>query len=179
MKLLNIRKLLLDEIVLIILQIITFLPDCRLGLKLRSMYYHTMLRSSGKNINILSGALIDSPDRIDIGNNVSINHGSFIDSSQGEIIIKDNVLIGPYCIIRASNHIYSDPKMPIIKQGHEFGRIIIEDDVWLGANVVVLPNVRIGRGSVIGAGAVVTKDIEAYSIAVGVPARKIGSRIKE
>lgn len=179
MKIFEILKLLSDELNSTILHIITLFPDNRFGIRIRRIYYNNSLKYAGRNINIFSGALIYSPCRMQIGNNVSINHGSFIDPSEGEIIIKNNVLIGPYCILRAANHIFSNPEVPIINQGHEFGKIIIEDDVWLGANVVVLPNVRIGRGYVIGAGAVVTKDIEPYSIAVGIPARKVGCRGKK
>ena len=61
-------------------------------------------------------------------------------------------------------------------QGHATGRIVIEDDVWLGMGVKVMDGVRIGQGAVIGAGAVVTKDIPPYSIALGVPARVTSKR---
>jgi len=173
----NIIKSLIYEINGILLQIITLLPDNRFGIRMRRLYYQHRIKRMGKNLNILSGAIIEFElNEIQIGDNVNINHGCLIAASQGEIIIQNNVLIGPYCVLRSSNHIFSDPNVPILKQGHEFGKIIIEHDVWIGANVVVLPNVRIGKGSVIGAGAVVTGDIEPYSIAVGVPARKIGSR---
>jgi acetyltransferase-like isoleucine patch superfamily enzyme len=67
--------------------------------------------------------------------------------------------------------------MPIQTQGHVAKSIEIGDDVWIGANVVVLGGVRIGRGAVIGAGAVVTRDIPEFAIAVGVPARPVGSRL--
>jgi galactoside O-acetyltransferase len=68
---------------------------------------------------------------------------------------------------------------PIRLQGHDAGTIVIEDNVWLAANVTVVGGVRIGRGSVIAAGAVVTSDIEPYSIAGGVPARLIRRRTAE
>jgi galactoside O-acetyltransferase len=61
-------------------------------------------------------------------------------------------------------------------QGHDGGKIIIEDGVWIGSNAVVLPNTRIGKASIIAAGAVVTKDVEPYSIVAGVPAKKIKDR---
>ena len=56
------------------------------------------------------------------------------------------------------------------------GEIIVEDDVWIGANTVILKNVFIGKGAIVAAGAVVTSNIEEYSIVAGVPARKIGQR---
>jgi galactoside O-acetyltransferase len=61
-------------------------------------------------------------------------------------------------------------------QGCESAPVVIEDDVWLGANAVVLPGIRIGKGAIVGAGAVVTHDVEAMSIVAGVPARPIGKR---
>jgi len=58
-------------------------------------------------------------------------------------------------VIRAANHRFADVSRPIMRQGHDYGEIVIEDDVWIGANCVITPNVRIGRGAVVGAGAVV------------------------
>lgn len=110
-----------------------------------------------------------------IGDNNSYNSNVYIGASGGEIIIGNNVLIGPNSVLRASDHKFD--RGQIIKyQGHSSGTIIIEDDVWLGANVVVLRNVIIRKGSVIGAGSVVTRDTEEYSINVGIPAKKISER---
>ena len=69
--------------------------------------------------------------------------------------------------------------MPIYRQKAIPGKIVVGQDVWFGAGVRVMKNVTIGDGCVIGAGTVVTKDIPPYSIAVGVPARIVGSRIKD
>lgn len=113
---------------------------------------------------------------ITIGDNNSYNSNVFIGASGGEIIIGNNVLIGPNSVLRASDHRYIKSQL-IKNQGHVSGKIIIEDDVWLGANIVVLKDVIIRRGSVIGAGSVVTKSTEEYSINVGVPAKKISERI--
>jgi len=159
-------------------QIISLFPTSSIGIRLRRSYYKKRLREVGEGLTIFSNVIIDSPDRIKMGKNVHINHGCIIDASDGEIEIGDNVLIGPYCVLRAANHVFSNPNIPIIEQEHEPGKIIVEDDVWIGAHVTVVPNVKIGRGSVIGAGAVVTKDIAPFSIAVGVPAKKIGNRGK-
>lgn len=159
-------------------QIISLYPMSPFGTLLRRRYYRKRFRRVGENLNIFSNVVIERPDLIKMGKNVYINHGCFIDASQGEIEIGNNVLIGPYCVLRAADHVFSNPDIPILKQGHEPGKIVIEDDVWLAANVTVLPNVRIGKGSVIGAGAVVTKDVEPFSIAAGVPAKKIGTRLK-
>jgi acetyltransferase-like isoleucine patch superfamily enzyme len=94
----------------------------------------------------------------------------------GHLRIGNYVTISDHCSIMAYNHIFSDKNMRIMDQGVEKQQIIIEDDVWIGSNSVVLPGVRIGQGSVIGAGSVVSKDIEPYSITAGNPARVVKER---
>ncbi len=123
-----------------------------------------------------------------IQGNVSIGHHSSVQAytsligygkagePQGQITIGSYVRIAPYVFILAANHRFADPDRPIHHQGLEFAPVTIEDDVWIGAHVVVVAGTTIGQGSVIGAGAVVTKDIPSYSIAVGVPAKVIRSR---
>jgi acetyltransferase-like isoleucine patch superfamily enzyme len=98
------------------------------------------------------------------------------DDPSGRITIGDGVRIAPYVFIIAANHVFADPNTPIHKQGLANAPVTIEDDVWIGARVAVTAGVSIGRGSVIGAGAVVTRDIPPYSVAVGVPARVVKSR---
>lgn len=107
---------------------------------------------------------------------MAFNQNVLIDACSGFIKLGNNVIIGPNSVLRAANHIFTDLDKPIRYQGHSGGKIIIEDDCWLGANVIVLKDVTVGKGSVIGAGAIVTKDIPPLSIAVGVPARVIGHR---
>ena len=118
--------------------------------------------------------------RIEIGNGVTFNSNVMVNADQkGEIIIEDDVMIGPNVVMRASGHEYKDPRIPIRQQGHTKGRIVIKEGAWIGANAVILPNVIIGRGAVIGAGAVVTKDVADLDIVGGVPAKKISSRNAE
>lgn len=142
-------------------------------------YIHPNNITIGKNFGISPFCQIFAHEgKISIGDNVSLNHHVSINADcKGEIRIGNDVMMGPMTVMRASNHRFDATDVPMRLQGHEGGRIIIEDDVWIGASVVVLPNVRIGRGSIIGAGAVVTKDIPPYSIAVGNPAKIIRSRI--
>lgn len=111
---------------------------------------------------------------IDIGKRTYI--GPYTCLSGGDIKIGDNCLIASQSGIYASNHDFADPLRNIIDQKSSFKGIAIEDDCWLGSGVRVLDGVTIGRGCVIGAGAVVTKDIPPYSIAVGVPAKVISQR---
>ena len=135
--------------------------------------------------------------RINLDNLVSIDRGVDLKvHQQGQIEIGKHTYIGPYtCIscygqlkigrdcliashssIYAHNHTFADPTQEIVDQGINYKGIIIEDDCWLGSGVRVVDGVTIGKGSVIGAGAVVTKDISPYSIAVGVPAKVISKR---
>lgn len=92
---------------------------------------------------------------------------------QGGIIVGDNVLFGPGVQVLAVNHITSDPAMPIRDQGITAEGIRIEDDCWIGAGAIILDAITIGRGAVIGAGAVVTRSVPARTLAVGVPARVV------
>jgi galactoside O-acetyltransferase len=115
--------------------------------------------------------------KIIIGDNVALNFNVHINADcGGKIIIGDNCMFGPYTVIRASNHKYDNINIPIYKQGHNPGEIIIESDVWIGAHTSILPNVKIGQSSVIGAGSVVTSDIPPFSVAAGVPAKIIKMR---
>jgi galactoside O-acetyltransferase len=114
---------------------------------------------------------------VQIGNGCHFNSNVMINADlDGKILIGENVMLGPNVVVRASNHNYSKRDVPMYLQGHSGGEIIIEDDVWVGANAVLLPNIRIGKGAVVGAGSVVTKNIEPYTIVGGIPAKRIGFR---
>jgi acetyltransferase-like isoleucine patch superfamily enzyme len=92
---------------------------------------------------------------------------------QGGVTIGDRVYTSPMTQIVAVNHVFDDPDRPFIEQGITAQGIVIEDDVWLGASVVVTDGVRIGRGAVVAAGAVVTNDVPPHTVVGGVPARII------
>ena len=94
----------------------------------------------------------------------------------GGIRIGNHVLIGQCVNIHAESHRFSDRHLRIDQQGVSYKSVVIEDDVWIGSKVTILDGVTISQGAVIGAGAVVTKSVPAYAIAVGVPARVIGTR---
>jgi len=112
---------------------------------------------------------------IRIGRNCTVNYYAIL-YGQGGLRIGNDVRIAPQVMIMPTNHIFEDPDVPIRKQGIKGKGIQIEDDVWLGVGAIVLDGVTIGKGSVIGAGAVVTKDIPPYSVAVGVPAKVVKKR---
>lgn len=112
---------------------------------------------------------------ISVGNHVHMSRNSYVNGI-GNVSIGNDCMLGPNVVLISGSHIHKDIKVPIRLQGSENKPIIIEDNVWLAASVQVMPGVRIGEGSVIGAGAVVTKNILPFSVAVGVPAKIIKSR---
>lgn len=113
-----------------------------------------------------------------IGNNSSIGPYSYIGCS-GYIEIGNNVMISPRVSIYAENHLFGDPGVPMINQGVARSSVIIEDDCWIASHSVILAGVKIGTGSVVGAGSIVTKDVPPFSIVAGNPARVIKSRITD
>lgn len=130
----------------------------------------------GKNCWILDHAMLLSyGGKIKIGDNCSVNPYTIL-YGHGGLTIGNSVRIAAHTVIIPSNHKFQDKSLPIYKQGHSMKGIIIEDDVWIGANCTILDGVILGKGSVIGAGSVVTKSIPSFSIAVGVPARVLSKR---
>ena len=100
-----------------------------------------------------------------IGNNTGIGPNCFLGCA-GKIVIGSNVMFGSRCILNAENHVFDDKNKTIQSQGVKRKGIVIEDNVWVGSNVIILDGVTIGSGSVIGAGTLVNKDIPPNSIVV-------------
>ena len=100
-----------------------------------------------------------------IGDNSSIGPDAYVGCS-GKIVIGKNVMFGPKCSLFAENHNFKDTNVTIKSQGVNQRGIVIEDDCWIGSNVIILDGVTIGKGSVIGAGALVTKNIPAGSVVI-------------
>jgi len=113
--------------------------------------------------------------RVEIGSHTYVGPYTCI-AGPGTVEVGRNCLIASQCGIYANQHNFNDLQRSIRDQGITYHGIEIEDDCWLGCGVKVLDGVRIGRGSIVGAGAVVTKDIPSYAIAVGVPAKVIARR---
>ena len=107
---------------------------------------------------------------VHIGSNCRVGISNVI---IGPVKIGNNVILAQNIVISALNHNYKNIEIPIHLQGETIAAICIEDDCWIGANVVITAGITIGKHSVIGGGSVVTKNIPAFSVAVGNPARVI------
>lgn len=146
----------------------------KISKKIRYYLVKNIFSYCGKNVNVESRVWFGTGENIEIGNNSGIGYKSEI---QGPVKLGENVLMGPEVKIITWNHNFSDISTPIIKQGVKPPeKVIIGDDVWIGTRVIILPGVQIGKGAIIGAGSVVTKDIPSYSIVGGVPAKIIRFR---
>lgn len=133
--------------------------------------------SFGTGVRLGRGCLLSASNgSLLIGTDAALSPRVDIGADNGRIEIGSNTAIGPGTVIRAANHRFASRDVAIMRQGHDSGWVIIEDDVWVGANCVITPEVRIGRGAVVGAGAVVTRNVAPFAIVGGVPAREIGRR---
>lgn len=138
----------------------------------------------GVNVTFSPLDSLFSYSTIEIGNNVFIGGMAYwSSSSRSKIIIGNYVMFGPNTKLIGGDHSTENTKIPMFLQKKEDssleidGDIIIDDDVWIGAGAIILKGVHIYRGAIIGAGSIVTKDVKEYSVMVGIPAKKIKSRI--
>lgn len=148
------------------------------------MFGSRLLVIGGNNIRIGDGfscwrqcTLAACADGVlDIGHHVSLNANVYLNACGGRITVGNDVLIGPNVVLRASDHRFSRNDVLVRLQGHVEGVIVLEDNVWLGANVVVVGGVTIGNGAIVAAGAVVTSDVPSGAVVGGVPARVLKMR---
>jgi len=112
---------------------------------------------------------IYAPEQLELGDQVDIGEFTHI-RANGGVRIGNRVLIAAHVVITSRAHPAAVPRYGIV----EDAPIVIEDDVWIGAGAIVLPGVTVGQGSIVGAGAVVTKSVEPRTIVGGVPAKQIG-----
>lgn len=145
------------------------IPGYKIGNRLRKMLCERIFKSAGKNIVIKHGAYFGDGENIIIGNNSQLGINCKVEN---DLVIGDNVLMGPDIIIFSSEHEFKNLDIPIMFQGAKRKNpVIIGNDVWIGTRAVIMPGIKIGDHSIIGANAVVTKDIPAYAIVGGVPAK--------
>ena len=194
----TVLELYMQKIRNVILYLILLVPSVLGGALVRRWGLRFFLNNLGKNVGIEDNVQLIDPSNISIGSDSNIgslsclcangsgklligqrlacNRNVFINAASGNINIGSDVMIGPNTVLRASDHAFVRQDIPMRSQGHVQGFITIEDDVWLGSNVVVTSNVTIGRGTIVAAGAVVTRNLEAFSIYGGVPAKLIRRR---
>lgn len=160
-----------------------FIPSIKVG--------RNLLVERNVTLNVMYGGTITLGDYCELrrgsqllsyGGNIIVGHHSSINPytvvyGQGNIRIGNYVRIAAHCTLIPSNHVFADYSKPICEQGLINRGIVIEDDVWIGTGVRILDGVVVSTGCVVGAGSVVTHSTEPYGIYVGVPAKKIKSRV--
>ena len=129
----------------------------------------------GKSVVFYPGVFIFPGRNLIIGDCVNFSKGVIV-ATPGGVTLGNRVLIGFGSKLISGNHSIPSGKGRIFDAGYDRKPILIEDDVWIGANCVVLPGVVVGEGAVIAAGSVVTKNVDPFTIVGGVPARKIKDR---
>lgn len=160
------------------------------------------LRATFPDAALGPGVVVRSPDRLRLARGVTVDRGVLLHcggmgwSPEGHIEVGADSYIGPHAVlfgaggirigcdclvspgvvITSHQHTFAELERTIREQPLRFAEVVVEDDVWIGANATVLPGVRIGRGAVVGAGAVVTKDVPAHAVVMGVPARRVRDR---
>ena len=139
----------------------------------------------GNNVTIGRGVMIrpssyyggDLGKGLIIGDNSSIGPYGYVGCS-GKIIIGNNVMFGPKCSLFAENHLFADTSAIIKSQGVKQLGITVEDDCWIGSNVTILDGVTVGKGSVIGSGCLLTKDVPPGSVIIDKRDKKVKSRFE-
>jgi maltose O-acetyltransferase len=149
-------------------------PGGRLARRLRGQLAGHMLDYCGSDVNVEHGAWFGSGRGVQLGDRSDIGMDALV---IGPIEIGRDVMMGPRCILVATTHETAALDVPMNRQGFKDGRtIVIEDDVWIGAGVVILPGRRIGTGSVVGAGSVVAHDVPPRAVVAGNPAVVVRTR---
>jgi galactoside O-acetyltransferase len=167
-----------------------------------SFHYAERIRI-GAHARIAGNAVLrantEHPNGVSVGRRTSILENVLINANRGSVVVGNDSWLGPFCLlygngdirigdgvliaghtsINTVSHHAERVDIPISEQGTEIAPVVIHDDVWIGLNAVILQGVTIGRGAIIGAGAVVTRDIPAWSVVCGVPAKVVRSRLDD
>ena len=127
----------------------------------------------GKNVGLYRGFEVRAPWKLNIGNSTIIGHGALLDARMG-LTIGNNVNLSNEVMIWTLHHDYNATDFAQIGKP-----VIIEDYVWLCSRAIILPGVTIGKGAVVAAGAVVSRDVEPYTVVAGIPAKSVAKRNQE
>lgn len=145
--------------------------------RLRGRFYSCLLAEAGPGLRVGQDVRIYRPEMVVIGSGCYLGDGVQLYPWNAPITLGDNVLVAAGARMITRKHGFAELDRPMADQGYTNAPIVLQDDVWVGFQAVILPGVTIGRGSIVGAGAVVTRDVEPNSIVGGVPARLIRMRI--
>lgn len=152
------------------------LPRFRLLNELKGHLLTLMGAKVGKRVVFYPGVRISTGKNLVLGNDVDLAWGVLITTSGG-VEIGDRTLVGYGTKIFSKNHVVPSRMERIFDSGHVSKRVVIENDVWIGAQCIILPGVRIGEGAVIAAGSVVTKNVDSFTIVGGSPAKFLKNRV--
>ena len=144
-------------------------------------YETTLFSSIGHDVYIGRNCTF-THKTISIGDHVHIGNSCVIQSAHGNIKIGNHVMFGPGVNIHGGDHVMNQVGVYMDQVQKNFGddpELVVDDDVWIGANAIILGGVTIGRGAVIGAGTIVTKSVPSYSVVVGNPGRVIKKRFSK
>lgn len=142
------------------------------GVLIRYILVKYLSNECGENVCIRQYVILENLDRISFGNNVSIHPFCYLDG-KGIIEIKNDVSIAHGCSVLSMNHTWSLPNIPTKYNPISLQKVVISENVWIGCGSRILAGIHIGEGAIVAAGAVVTKNVEAYEIVGGVPAQHI------
>lgn len=151
------------------------LPRFRAFNALKSAVLRLLGARVGRRVVFYPGVWIMPAKRLRLGDDVDLARGVMI-TTPGGVTIGDRTLVGYGTKILSSNHRVPQDRGSVFHAGHEHAPVVIESDVWIGANVVVLPGVTVREGAVVAAGSIVTRDVPPFTVVAGVPAKPIRTR---
>jgi maltose O-acetyltransferase len=146
-------------------------PVGRASRWLRRVLIRPLLKESEGLFNVYQGVDLGNGSCVVMRDHANLGPGCMI-SGSGTVTVGRHVMMGAYCMLITENHRY----LPVGYDGSIVEDILVDDHAWLGHRVILLPGVRIGKHAIVGAGAVVSRDVPDYAIAVGVPARVVKDR---
>ena len=152
-----------------------YLPHAPVANKLKSGLMSLRGARIGNRVKLLQGIWIDRFNSLTIGDDVSIAKDVLI-LATGGVEIGDRSMVGPGSKLISAGHVIPKDRRPMRFSGAFLKKVTIEKDVWIGAQVIVLPGVKVGEGAIVAAGAVVTKDVPPFAVVGGVPARVLRMR---
>lgn len=147
--------------------ITALLPNHLVTNRIKGFLIKPFLGNCGKRLQIGKGVIINNPQNLHLGDDCYISHYCYI-QAKGEVILEENVIIGPMSVIASSKHIINDG---IVTNKGESKPIKIGKGTWCGGHVIISSGVTIGQSVIVGAGSVVTKDITDKKMVVGIPAK--------